>query len=543
MSKIKYRVEATEIRPFTYKPPLISVDGNGEPFVRHHQNEDRFSHIKRITFLNMVGRDAQGEVVSYDTMDYVNNFLMSRHIDEGLEESSQHSKGLIHFFSFLIDLQEKWDLEVDERQVKFGMGAEELLEEGLMFSRPRWDWMPVRKQDRVTYKYHSALDKMLKGEESPLQLATTTAKAYMSVVVQFYKFHLIRGVDFGSEPFRHEVVNISYQSSGTTMKPYITTAVHTTDLRLKVTSTSKRNHGGVFPTSRRDLRPLVPQQWNEVEKILTGGRKVLKNVKGEIKAVSLAEEYCLFFLISRFTGLRKEEVASLHSGQVVKPEQVDSFSDEDGQKIKTVFKKASLRLGVGDAYGSLTKTKGGGNKSRKTIIPPGLMQLMYEYMRSDRYKKRLVKFKALCKAKRESGEIAFFESEDGVDENKNYLFLSATGVPFFLKLNELNNRWNEIRMTVREITGREFEGAIHNLRPTFAVGMFRSLLRKGISQDSALAHVSELLGHEDVSTTLLYLQMALDEPTGDEIWEDVLDYMGVFDGWDEPEENTEGELL
>lgn len=98
-------------------------------------------------------------------------------------------------------------------------------------------------------------------------------------------------------------------------------------------------------------------------------------------------------------------------------------------------------------------------------------------------------------------------------------------------------------MTVREITGREFEGAIHNLRPTFAVGMFRSLLRKGISQDSALAHVSELLGHEDVSTTLLYLQMALDEPTGDEIWEDVLDYMGVFDGWDEPEENTEGELL
>ena len=86
-------------------------------------------------------------------------------------------------------MQEKWDLEVDERQVKFGMGAEELLEEGLMFSRPRWDWMPVRKQDRVTYKYHSALDKMLKGEESPLQLATTTAKAYMSVVVQFYKFH------------------------------------------------------------------------------------------------------------------------------------------------------------------------------------------------------------------------------------------------------------------------------------------------------------------------------------------------------------------
>ncbi|KIT54154.1 hypothetical protein H334_22140 [Vibrio parahaemolyticus 901128] len=41
------------------------------------------------------------------------------------------------------------------------------------------------------------------------------------------------------------------------------------------------------------------------------------------------------------------------------------------------------------------------------------------------------------------------------------------------------------------------------------------------------------LGHEDLSTTLLYLQIAQDQPTGDEIWEDVLDYLGVFDDEEE----------
>jgi hypothetical protein len=41
--------------------------------------------------------------------------------------------------------------------------------------------------------------------------------------------------------------------------------------------------------------------------------------------------------------------------------------------------------------------------------------------------------------------------------------------------------------------------------------------------------VSDLLGHEDEKTTLLYLKIAQDEPTGDEIYEDILEFIGVFD--------------
>jgi integrase len=156
------------------------------------------------------------------------------------------------------------------------------------------------------------------------------------------------------------------------------------------------------------------------------------------------------------------------------------------------------------------------------------MQILYEYTLSDRYKNRLNKFKQLCKRKREAGETAFFESEDGIDEKKDYLFISSTGKPFFTKLSEINTRWNEVRVTVEKKTGRKVDGVVHNLRPTFAVALFRALLRK-TTPDIALALVSECLGHEDEAVTIKYLKIAQDEPTGDEIYEDVLDYLGVFD--------------
>ena len=149
----------------------------------------------------------------------------------------------------------------------------------------------------------------------------------------------------------------------------------------------------------------------------------------------------------------------------------------------------------------------------------------------------MAKFKALCKDKRQEGKDAFFDGVDGADENKQYVFISGTGMPFFLKLNELNNRWSEIRNTVKEILGQEMQSAIHNLRATFAVALFRVLLRK-LPTDKALAEVSAVLGHEDMDTTLKYLNLAENEPTGDEVYEDVLDYLGVFEGLDALEDKV-----
>mgnify|MGYP000386207823 FL=1 len=112
---------------------------------------------------------------------------------------------------------------------------------------------------------------------------------------------------------------------------------------------------------------------------------------------------------------------------------------------------------------------------------------------------------------------------------------SNTGKPIFLKLSELNNRWNEIRNTVRATLGDAVQETIHNLRPTFAVTVFRALL-KTKSSDKALAMVSACLGHEDLDTTMKYLTLAKDASTGDEIYEDILEFVGVFDELDEPAE-------
>ena len=63
------------------------------------------------------------------------------------------------------------------------------------------------------------------------------------------------------------------------------------------------------------------------------------------------------------------------------------------------------------------------------------------------------------------------------------------------------------------------------------MALFRILLRK-TKTDVALALVSDCLGHEEEATTLMYLKIAQDDPSGDQIYEDVLDYLGIFDDLD-----------
>ena len=501
MSKICYEIVTTEIKPFTYKTPLVSCDDNGELKVSYSRSRDCHAYIKRVTFLNLVGRDKKGNLLSFEPMNYVNHFLMTQHIECEKEETAQYSKGLVHYFSYLIALQKRWDEEYDE----------ELFDELIDEPRPRWDYMPSRQSNRPTYKYRSALKNAVKLEVAPEgRLAKSTATAYINAVVKFYSHHIRLGYKFNNSPFNYEIITINYEAAGSSMRAYHSKNIHTTDLRLNFPK-SKCNEGGSLPMGRRDLKPLSNSEWKAVERILMSTKQVIKNVKGQKQWRQLAEEYCLFFLVSRFSGLRKEEVASLHLAQIVNPD----------------LNKPMIRLGVGGDYGSLTKTAKGGNKSRKTIMPSQIMKMLYDYTKSPRFKNRQEKFKLLCKDKREANELAFFESIDGVDEDKTYIFVSGSGIPFFLKLNELNARWNEIRQTASAALRYEIAGSIHNLRATFAVAIFRMLLKQ-MDSDKALAIVSELLGHENISTTLLYLKIAEDQPTGDEIYEDVLNYLGVF---------------
>jgi len=508
---VKYEIQSSEIKPYTYRTPLVTVNDDGEAKISYSKKTP--THIKKLVLLNLVGRDAMGNIVSFEPMEYVNRFLMAHHIDEEKQESDQYSKGLLHFFSFLLRLQEKWDDEYDV----------DLFDEVVDLPRPTWNTFPKRKSDKVTYQYRASLKKLVTIELNPnKRIARTTATAYMNAVVNFYKFHLRNGYQFNNPPFEHELIKIHYRAGRTSMKGYLSKEVATTDLRLNFPK-SKRNEGGTIPSARRDLLPLGNAEWKALEDILTKTQYVLKNINGKMKVASIAIEYCLLFLVCRFTGLRREEAGSLHRGQIVKPE---IKSDISG---KRKFKKPMMEIGVGGDYGSLTKTRGGGNKSRVTIIPAWVMQRLYDYTRSARYKKRLSKFKVQCARQREAGNEGYFKSEDGVDESKEYLFISQTGNPFFTKLEAINTRWNELRHTINVQKGLSLKHSPHNLRATFGIWLFRCLLRAGISSDIALANVSGCFGHEDEDTTLLYLKMAQDEPTGDEIYEDSLDFLGIFD--------------
>lgn len=521
MTGIIYDIKTKTIKHFTYRKPSVFIDENGEPQYDYSLNKDNHTHIKKVIFLSLVGyekvkkldendkpiKDEQGNpmfvkgsLVSYEPMDYVNEFILAKHVVDGKEDAQQASKALANFFRFVLDAQTKWDDKYDNEDF------DPLIDP----PRPAWDSFSPRKNLRVTTMYRNAVQKTTLDGSG---LAKTTAMSYVRSMIDFYKYHLRRGMRFNHPPFEFETCLIDIENSGTSMNAYKRKEVQTTDLRLSFAK-SKKNNGGKLPNARRELKPLTKSEWKEIKNILVQTGRVLKNVKGEEKLVSLPEEYRLLFRLLRYTGLRKEEGASLHLGQVICPD------------VKDVM----LRLGVGDLYGSLTKDPAGGysNKSRRTIIPSSLMLELYEYSHSKRYQKRLEKFRKRCLTEREVGNDAYFDGVDGVDERKQYLFISNSGVPFFKKLEEINTRWNEVRKTAGVNLVNDIDAVVHNLRATFAVSIFRALLKK-MNADDALARVSALLGHEDLSTTLLYLNIAQEHPTGDEIWEDVLDYLCVFD--------------
>ncbi|NOF40931.1 site-specific integrase [Vibrio cholerae] len=521
MTEIIYDIKTKTLKPFTYKKPLVFVDDNGELQYEYSRNKESLVHIKKVIFLNLVGYEklkrldekgkpmkdeygntifTKGKLLSFEPLDCVNEFILAKHVEKDAEESQQASKALTHYFRFILDAQAKWDS-------KYG---NEDYDPFIDPPRPAWDKFAVRKNLRATFMYREAVKKTTLNGTG---LARTTAVSYVRSVVEFYKHHLRQGMRFNNPPFEFETLLIGIENSGTHMSAYSRKVIQTTDLKLSFPK-SKRNDGGKLPNARRDLKPLSNSEWEEVKNVLVNTQRVIKNVNREEKLVSLPEEYCLLLRVYRYTGLRKEEGASLHLGQVVRPD----------------MKTAQLRLGVGDQYGSLTKDPSGGynNKSRRTIIPSSLMLELYNYSHSPRYKKRLAKFKERCRAEREAGNDAYFDGTDGVDENKQYLFISNSGVPLFRKLEEINTRWNEVRKTAAINLPNEIDSVVHNLRSTFAVSAFRTLLKK-MDAGEALKIVSAFLGHEGLSTTLLYLQIAQDKPTGDEIWEDVLDYVGVFD--------------
>ena len=498
-SVIRKAVEISPIPNFVYEKPLVSIDENGEPQVIYRANGNKIP-IKKLPLLYVGGYDDKDNLISYQPLDMVNEFLLSKAIDDGVLELGTDAQGLAHYFSFVLDKQAEWDAEYDQEDF------DPLYDN----PRPEWSAFPRNKQERLTYQYRDGIKQLaIDGV-----LAKTTARQYMSSVVGFYKHCLRQGIRFNNPPFQFETVNIHYEASASSMKAYQRKQVHTTDMRIKFAKSS-RSGGTNLSNLRRDLKPFTNNEWKILQTILMKSRRVVRHGDNN-KLHSLPIEFCLHPMICRNTGLRREEAASLHLGQIVNPETMI-------QGGKEVFKKPVMDLGVGDKYQSLTKTAEGfaeKNKSRITIIPATLMKMLYDYSQS------------------ESGNTHYFEGDDAINPELEYLFITQSGKPMFTRLQDFTGRWVEIRNTANLTQGLDqpIVGSLHNLRSTFAVNIFRHLLNKkneygnpSITPDEALDRVSALLGHEDRATTMEYLKIAQDMPSADEIYEDVLGYIGAFD--------------
>ncbi len=237
---IRKEVEISTIPNFVYEKPLVSIDENGEPQITYRANGNK-TLIKKLPLLHIAEYDDKDKLISYQSLDMVNEFLLSKAIDDGVLELGTDAQGLAHYFSFVLDKQAEWDAEYDEGDF------DPLYDD----PRPEWSIFPRNKQERVTYQYRDGIKQLaINGV-----LAKTTARQYMSSVVGFYKHCLRQGIRFNNPPFQFETVNIHFEASASSMKAYQRKQVHTTDMRIKF-SKSSRSGGTNLSNLRRDQSRL-----------------------------------------------------------------------------------------------------------------------------------------------------------------------------------------------------------------------------------------------------------------------------------------------
>lgn len=464
-----------ELKDWEYREPEVYVDENGELQVRYI---GELKQIGPITLLYRVGFDESDKVVHSEPLEAVNNYLMYQKIHHDAKCVSVASRALKHYFTFL----------ADENVTRRENGLPELL----------WNEMPVRENQRPTYRYRQCLKDCYKSEDPDVHLARTTCNAYLNRVVDFYKHYLRHGFHFGHEPFQYEFVRVNIQNDHTSMQASRHIEVHTTDLRLKL------------PKDRRKrpnpLTALAPYQWNALDNILRVSRKVLTKRNGQPILSRFPEEVSWILLVMRWTGLRRQEVLSLRAGLIFKP---------NARQLHQGY----VEIDIGPSVGVETKF----GKYRTVEMPSQLMAELYGYLQSTRYIKRRDKYRLTL-------------TDQQCQTGGEHLFLSGSGVPF--ALTTLNARWSDIRRTLAHPKlglGEPFEHKSHNLRSTYAVERFIGLLDKGVDEGKAFRFVQNYLGHEKEDTTRHYMSQARERIDGkcspQEVWENVIDHhfgQGIF---------------
>lgn len=462
------KVLSYELKTWEYSEPEVYIDDNGELKMR---GSGEAQQIGPITLLYHVEFDSDSKVLFSEPIEAANVYLMYQKIRNDAKCVSVASRALKHFFSFLAN-------ENDSRRQN---------------SQPelRWDTMPMRENQRPTYRYRQCLKNCYHSDDPNIHLARSTCIAYLNRIVDFYKHYLKNKFYFENAPFQHELININVQNNYTHMQARGNIQVHTTDLRLRLGKDRRKRPS--------PLIALALHEWTALANILLKTRSVLTKRNGHLVLTKFPEEFSWIFLLMRWTGMRREEVLTLRTNLFFKPNTIQ-------------LNQGYVEIDIGPSTGVNTKF----DKERTIEMPSLLMAMLYDYLQSTRYIRRRNKYwDQIITQKHHLSDSYFFLNEDG----KPYC------------LSTLNARWSDIRRTLEHPTiglNEPFQHKAHNLRSTYAVERFINLLDHGVDQGKAFSHIQGHLGHERESTTWNYMRQAQDIRRGkrstQEIWENILDF-------------------
>ncbi|HBS81644.1 MAG TPA: site-specific integrase [Halomonas campaniensis] len=379
-----------------------------------------------------------------------NNWLIHLKVNLNKKEVNTQAQGLLHYFTFLENINYVWD------------------------------FMPAAVRQRPTYAFKKHLREAFKNRV----IARSTANSYMSVVIRFYKFYLARNHQFENPPFNYEFVRVELPGRHDFMNNKIL-HVDSTDLRLQLPKDYK------FNGLARSLVPLSTNEWSLLDDFLKSGRRgIVKKTSGAV-SVPLSIEFKLAVYLARFSGLRREEIITLRSKQIYRPDK-----EQLSKKYLTHTEGLLLdqRLGVSTKNGSI----------RHAEIPSDLMNELHKYLNSPRYIERKRKF--------------ILKHPDEADNPP--LLINQRGNFFSSKT--LDARWGEIRNAFSS-DKIDFEHKYHNLRSTYAAFRLKELLKSELNEAEALDYLQAVMGHKHRATLLAYLKFSKQEKSANQIYEEAID--------------------
>lgn len=382
----------------------------------------------------------------------VNSWLI--HLKANLRKKAVNTQaqGLLHYFTFLSEIEMEWDE------------------------------MPVAIRLRPTYKFR----KHLRDSYKSGSLARSTANNYMRVVINFYKFYLGRDYLFKNPPFKYEIVKIESENSHTYMRnSYF--YVDTTDLRLSLPNDT--SHYGLS----RKLIPLNKEEWIALEKHYKHLQKITLKTGSRENNIAISKEFQIAIELSRFSGLRRNEIITLRAKSIFKP---------NPEQLKKKYLIHNEGLNLDPRLGVETKN----SSTRKAEIPTDLMQRLHEYVNSSRYVNRKKLYITL----------------NPDDKDNPPLLINQNGYKY--SASTLNARWGEIRSAIRNDM-HNFDHKFHNLRSTYAVERLKELLNSGIKEGSALDYLQSVMGHKNRKTLLGYLKFCEERINANEVHESAINIL------------------